>query len=274
MDGQTAENVMDGGATAIAFTDEASAEFLGRWNRLVSTTNWEKGRIIFDWRAALVAAGARPADCSDEAWSLRVGNVSSQHVGRLRRVHERFAAARDSFGGLFWSHFQAALDWQDAEMWLEGSVQNDWSVAAMRRQRWETLGSLAADEPQSSDIVAADYDEDVEPANDRPLTVAGSAEPDVAEAPFNGDDGQPEAADGPAQYDSDDAAPFDVAGSTPPLNFAHLGQLPDDLADAFESFKLAIVRHRLDGWRDVPLDDVLAALDALKALALSPSDGV
>ena len=32
---------------------EASTEYVGRWNRLISTTNWEKGRIIAEWRAAL-----------------------------------------------------------------------------------------------------------------------------------------------------------------------------------------------------------------------------
>ena len=29
--------------------------FVGQWNRLVSTTNWEKGRIICQWRDALCA---------------------------------------------------------------------------------------------------------------------------------------------------------------------------------------------------------------------------
>ena len=30
----------------------ASDSFVGRWNTLVSTTNWEKGRIIQQWREA------------------------------------------------------------------------------------------------------------------------------------------------------------------------------------------------------------------------------
>ena len=30
--------------------ESASGPYLGRWNRLVSTTNWEKGRIICQWR--------------------------------------------------------------------------------------------------------------------------------------------------------------------------------------------------------------------------------
>ena len=45
---------------AMAMIEEASAEYLGKWNRLVSTTNWEKGRIICQWREALEEAGAGP----------------------------------------------------------------------------------------------------------------------------------------------------------------------------------------------------------------------
>ena len=40
--------------------ETTSREYLGRWNHLVSTTNWEKGHIICQWREALVAAGAAP----------------------------------------------------------------------------------------------------------------------------------------------------------------------------------------------------------------------
>ena len=64
---------------------EASQPFVGRWSRLVSTTNWEKGRIIVEWRAALVSQGLPVAEYSDEAWGRLVGGVSGQHVGRLRR---------------------------------------------------------------------------------------------------------------------------------------------------------------------------------------------
>ena len=31
----------------------ATQQYVGRWNQLVSTTNWEKGRIIIQWRDAL-----------------------------------------------------------------------------------------------------------------------------------------------------------------------------------------------------------------------------
>ena len=153
--------------------DDATQEYLGQWNRLVSTTNWEKGRIILQWRQALLAADAPASDYSDDAWSRRVGNVSSQHVGRLRRVSERFGAVRHDYHGLFWSHFASAIEWQDAEMWLEGAVQNGWSVSQMRYQRWEVLGK--PEEQPADDEHAAAQDEDAAPAeNAVPDRVVGS----------------------------------------------------------------------------------------------------
>ena len=53
--------------------------------------------------------------------------------------------------------------------------------------------------------------------------------------------------------------------------FENLPQLPEDLAAAFESFQLAILRHKADAWKEASCDDVLAALGALKTLALAPS---
>ena len=53
--------------------------------------------------------------------------------------------------------------------------------------------------------------------------------------------------------------------------FADLGKLPDDLTEAFESFKLAILRHKSSGWQEVTLEEILGTLEALKELALAPS---
>ena len=52
----------------------------------------------------------------------------------------------------------------------------------------------------------------------------------------------------------------------------NLAELPTDLAEAFEAFKLAILHHKLDGWQQVTSADVLASLEALKQLVV-PSDG-
>ncbi len=54
--------------------------------------------------------------------------------------------------------------------------------------------------------------------------------------------------------------------------FAHLASLPADVNDAFEAYKLCILRHRLSGWQEISCDDMLASLDALKQLALSPAE--
>ncbi len=260
--------------------DERSQEYVGQWNRLISTTNWEKGQIIHGWRTALQQAGADSAEYSDEAWSRRVGNVSPQHVGRLRRVYERFGDVWHDYDGLYWTHFQSALDWHDAEMWLEGAVQSGWSVSQMRAQRWEAIGAPADKKPRDEDIVSAELDEDASPAFDSTAeasvspTLEAVRDPGGEESfgPDFGDEGAESAGTaGPLGIVSDD----DEEETQPAAEhrvrpFAALPELPEDLAEAFESFKLAILHHKMDGWRGVARDDVLSTLDALKELALAP----
>lgn len=264
-------------ADPFAYVEKSSQPFIGRWNSLVSQTNWEKGRIICDWRQSLIDADAPITAYSDEAWAKLVGGVTSQHVGRLRRVHQKFSKVAQTYAGLFWTHFHAACDWDDAEMWLEGAVQNSWSVSQMRRKRWETLGAVAADEPEEGDVVAAEVDEDFEPANDREPT-AKNFEDDFseenagprAEGPDFGDEehmSDGDAGPGGAQvYASDDE---DAIGFVKP--FENLGELPPDVSEAFEAFKLSIIRHRAEEWQSISAEDMLAALDALKELVRAPS---
>ena len=252
--------------------EAASQPFVGRWNRLISTTNWEKGRIIIEWREALIAAGAPASQYSDEAWARRVGAATGQHIGRLRRVAHRFGAVQGEYRGLYWTHFYAALDWEDAEMWLEGAVQSRWSVSDMRRERWQALGAVKGQEPRDAEIVAAETDEDVavpaaDQAPERLVEVLGP----LPEGPDFGDANEPDSprrgADGAAIF-SDDSPKETVPFVRP---FENLAELPEDLAEAFEAFKLAILRHKAEGWQHITCDDVLASLDALKELALAPS---
>lgn len=248
--------------------DPASAEFVGRWNRLVSTTNWEKGRIICQWRERLEAEGAPAAASSDETWSRWVGNVSPQHVGRLRRVYQRFGHVADQYPTLFWSHFQATLDWDDAEMWLEGAVQSGWSVSQMRRQRAEALGGAPAGESLDDQAPNAEFDEDSDPPQED-FAAAPSAFAEVYDpAPSDVAHGEP------ADEADLEEAPFGDEPSepapTPVRPFEKLRALPDDLGEAFEQFKLAVLKHKLAGWQEVPRADVLSALDALKQLVTAP----
>jgi len=262
-----------------ALIDETSARFLGKWKRLVSTTNWEKGRILSQWRQALLESGAASSEYSDDAWSQRVGGISPQHVGRLRRVFERFGQVKDTYAGLYWSHFQAAAEWDDAELWLEGAVQNGWSISQMRRQRWETLGSLETPPADNGASALDEWDTD--------------ADADVFDEPADHPEHVPSADDYPAETtdrrrrdeaagdDSADENPRpsrgnELAGDAPsgtaaqPVRpFAHLPKLPDDVSEAFEAFKLSILRHKLSGWEEISRDDLLATLDALKELAIA-----
>ena len=262
-----------------AIVDQTSDQFVGQWKKLVSTTNWEKGRIIHEWREALRESEAPATEYSDEAWCRRVGHVTPQHVGRLRRVFHGFSAVREDYPGLFWSHFQAALDWTDAEMWLEGAVQNGWSIAQMRALRHETLGTLADDEAAQAETEEP-WDDDAEPVNqgevvgstvqpvrDPGRSVDESAEDD-ADTLF--DEAEPDQEPTTAQRA---AKPNETGDPVEPFKpFAALPPLPADVNDAFEAYKLCILRHKLAGWQEIARDDLVASLESLKQLALAPAD--
>lgn len=296
------EEPLDGEASELAPWEDASnrvAEsiadpFVGRWNRLISSTNWEKGRIISQWRGALIEAGAAATEFSDEAWAKRVGGVTASHVGRLRRVYDVFGDSHETYQGLFWTHFLIALDWDDAPLWLEGAVQSGWSVSQMRTQRWEASGGQEQDRPSSADPATNDLDEDFDEA------VMGEASGKKDEKAFTqpgqGGGSTKEYGDGPNAIGSgpgiegpdfgdeeslnrlsDDfhqnAAPGqpardDQSETPPPLvqPFAGLPELPNDLADAVELMKLAVLRHKTAGWKEIGADVVLQYLNAFNIL--------
>lgn len=252
---------------------EASQPFVGRWHRLVSQTNWEKGQIICQWRRSLQESGAPASTYSDEAWSRLVGGVSPQHVGRLRRVYERFGQIADQFPGLYWSHFLAALDWPDAEMWLEGAMQNRWTVAQMQAQRTQTLGLASAS--RTGLTLDAQIDEESAASWQMPPAVLVPEQEQIrlagqesAKSPLT----EQLAEDSlPAQEDAEASSsdPKSSQPAEPPAAFADLPPMPDDVAEAFEAFKLAIVRHKLAGWQEISCRQILKILDALKRFAQS-----
>lgn len=266
-------------ADAAGSVDSGVADqFVGQWNQLISTTNWEKGKIICEWRDALMTAGAAVTEYSDEAWAQLVGGVTSQHVGRLRRVSQRFGESVEQYEGLHWSHFQACLDWDDAEMWLEGSIQNSWSVSQMRGKRWETVGATPEQQKAEVDEVAADLNSEAEAEeaqaekNSSEVVPSNSSINSLAEITDSGD--------GPTANEpgtSSERSPLDSAAVTEPVEkrtrlSVDVESLPDDLAEAFESFKLAIIAHRRENWRDTTPESVVECLESLKALALAEGE--
>lgn len=268
--------------------NNTSKPFEQRWNSLISTTNWEKGAIIEQWREALIADDAPVTEYSDDTWAQRVGGVSGQHVGRLRRVFTRFGQAHAEFAGLYWSHFHATIDWDDAELWLEGAVQNRWSVSQMREQRWEATGADADQKPKEEDITHSVIDEDyLAPAigrdGGRPYKESDSQSRSGPSGPvYDGPDFGDGSERTPAASSSStgmDAVPREVEAefamatedATPVQPFRDLADLPEDLAEAFDMFKLGILRHKSAQWEHVKLEAVLSNLDALKQLANAPS---
>jgi hypothetical protein len=247
--------------------------YIGKWNRLISQTNWDKGRIISEWRLALIESGAEGAAFSDETWSKQVGAVTSQHVGRLRRVFDRFGTTCTSFPGLYWSHFLAGLDWDDAEMWLEGALRSNWSISEMRKMRWEASGGDPKHAPKDEELITSEVDDDFDPLTaqseeegDRERADRIEASGPLAEGPDFGEEDSDEPSDRSRNQDDPGFESDSVDASKQLVNpFSSLPTLPPDIADAMEQFKLGIVRHRANHWADVSQKDMLDVLDALKS---------
>jgi len=255
--------------------DQLSEPLVGKWNILVSQTNWEKGSLILHWRRELMAAGQPNTVYSDEAWAKRVGNVTAQHVGRLRRVVERFGDKHRDFAGLYWSHFHAALEWEDAELWLEGAVQNDWSVAQMQVQRWDALGASDEHKPQEEDVFVAGLDEDAysQRIEGRNVEIGAVNTIDGVEAvPVS--DSAAESPKKKAQPNKNRTKHSESEGSTPStgellMSLKGLSHFPADVAEPLELLKVAILNHKLAGWKAISAEQVRQSLETLKMLALA-----
>ena len=255
--------------------DQLSEPIVGKWNILVSQTNWEKGFLILHWRTELIAAGMPKTAYSDDAWARRVGNVTPQHVGRLRRTAERFGDKNKEFPRIYWSHFNAALEWDDAELWLEGAVQSDWSVAQMRTQRWETIGASHEQKPQEEDIIVAVIDEDVYYRQSVPPDrIEGRrAEIESADA-LEGSDGSSSTSEPlkkneqPKKNRGKSAEPVGQIQRTGEIlmSLRGISNFPADIAESLELLKVAILNHKLAGWKSVSAEQVCRSLEALKML--------
>jgi hypothetical protein len=256
-------------------SDAHSDLFVGRWQQLTSDTNWEKGRIIAQWRAALIADGTPSSQYSDESWATRVGYVTCQHVGRLRRVYDRFGETYVEYPKLFWTHFWAAIDWDDAELWLEGASKSRWSISKMCRMRAESM-QLA--DGQTADTVVANETNRIESETDdgfessnAPTQVIEDSQ-DQSQEPFEssplnegpdfGDDDHGQSLEPVSQSD----VVTEMSGETIPAKspFEGLGKLPLDIVEAVDPLKLCILRYRANDWNGFSKSQMLDLIEALK----------
>jgi hypothetical protein len=130
-------------ATAPVREDNESA-LIARAQLALSRCNWEVGECAALWTKRF-AKGRTDAD-----FGALVG-LSADQVYQRRRVWETFGDVCDNYSSLKWSHFYAALNWDDAAECLQWAQDVQAGVAEMkawrRAQRGEDLSEAAIDEP-------------------------------------------------------------------------------------------------------------------------------
>ena len=243
-----------------------SEQYCQQWDKLVSTTNWTKGKIICQWRERLQAAGFSAHDYSDEAWSRRVGNVTPQHTGRLRKVFIRFGNVQEEYPKLYWSHFLSALDWEAPEIWLEGAQQNRWSVSEMRQMRTTTMRQVETTEIQEDDILLANLtDHVVQPiaGANRPSRLPESGPASSATDAFKDTEIESGLESHPA---AQAAAPPRVATKADSMV---IDDMPRDFRRVFFRLETMIRKHQSSGWDSVKPKTLLLQLEKFKALIKS-----
>jgi hypothetical protein len=147
-------------------------------------------------------------------------------------------------------------------------------VPEMRDQRWEATGGAPESRPREADPVAPEPDDDFSSSEDDrlPATISES----LGEVHGDDDDLDDESDREPRDRAAKDSPTTHTAADSPAgaavRPFAALPQLPSDMNEAFELFKLAILNHKVSGWREIARDDVLAVLESLRQLALAPAE--
>lgn len=133
------------GSTTVTGKDTES-DLISRAQQALSHCNWEVGECAATWTKRF-ARGRTDADFAD------LVGLTADQVYQRRRVWESFADVRDSYPSLKWSHFYAALTWDDAAECLQWAEEIHSTVAEMkawrRAQRGEDLSQAAEEEPYS-----------------------------------------------------------------------------------------------------------------------------
>lgn len=129
---------------ATATSDETESALIARALSALSRCNWEVGECAAQWTKRF-ARGRTDAD-----FASLVG-LSADQVYQRRRVWETFGDVCGNYSYLKWSHFYAALNWDDAAECLQWAQDVQAGVAEMRAwrraQHGEDLSETSADEP-------------------------------------------------------------------------------------------------------------------------------
>lgn len=189
---------------------ESEEQLVSRAQEAVSHCRWVVGECAQKWTERY-ARGRTDAD-----FASLIG-LSADQVYQRRRVWETFAAIRDEFSSLKWSHFYAALTWEDALDSLRWAEETRSTVAEMRAwrraQRGEDL-SVDAIEEETIRFIPGEPEFVHEPAG------AGSGASRGADRANGGTDvGHSATRAGVARQagdDGDDYTPFRSGAAAPP----------------------------------------------------------
>lgn len=113
-------------AAEVRQDQESEAAIIRAAKEAISTCNWKLGECASKWN--LNWARGR----GDGDFGMAVG-MSGDQIYQRRRVWERWGGK--AVPALSWSHFYAALNWDDADDYLEWSYANSATVAEMRAYR-------------------------------------------------------------------------------------------------------------------------------------------
>lgn len=127
----------------MAGSQETEQQLIERAQQALSRCNWEIGECAARWTQKF-AKGRTDAD-----FGTLIG-LSGDQVYQRRRVWETFADVYAEYPHLKWSHFYAALNWEDAAESLQWASDLGATVAEMkawrRAQRGEDLAQRSNEE--------------------------------------------------------------------------------------------------------------------------------
>jgi len=131
--------------------DESEEQLVNRAQEAVSLCRWTVGECAAKWTERY-ARGRTDAD-----FAALIG-LSGDQVYQRRRVWEVFAGLRGNFSSLKWSHYYAALNWDDAADCLHWAEETRSTVAEMRAWRRARHGedlTVDATDDESAGLIPA-----------------------------------------------------------------------------------------------------------------------
>jgi hypothetical protein len=128
----------------ISDVKESEEELISKAQSAVSQSNWVVGECADKWTQRY-ARGRGDAD-----FAALLGLTADQ-VFQRRRVWQTFADVHETYPALKWSHFYAALTWDDAPECLQWAEENQATVAEMKAWRRALRGEDLRNEPQGID---------------------------------------------------------------------------------------------------------------------------